>query len=285
MRVYQKMLRKLISHPQSALSIMRQFTNRELSYCKKCGVVRKCELHHTDRRGIRTYRCRDCNKTFSELYGTVFYRSKVPLAKWCRALLEWVISTGSISAAEVSRRLDVSYDTAWNMLMKIRKELSNNLDQELLSELVEADEAWFGKKRNQDIVMGMVQRSERKLRFEIIPNVQEKTLYPLVQKHVQRGTSFCTDSRITYAITGLFYHHQTVNHSKGEFARDGVHTNTIEQIWGDLKGIIRTIHHGVSRTYRYLYLAQYAFRYQYVHNSNLFYFSFFILLSPTFPRY
>jgi len=43
----------------------------------------------------------------------------------------------------------------------------------MLQGFVEADEAWFGRKTNQDIVMGMVERDKRKIRLITIPNVKE----------------------------------------------------------------------------------------------------------------
>ena len=157
-----------------------------------------------------------------------------------------------------------------------------------LSNLVEADEAWFGKKKNdnQDIIMGMVERNRRKLKLIQISDVKEKTLYPHILNNVKKGSKFFTDQRITYSVTGIHYHHQTTNHSKGEFARKGdIHSNTIEQIWGDIKGIIRTIHHGISRKYRHLYLAQYTFKYMYAHCTNFFNFVLCQIFSPTYCLY
>jgi transposase-like protein len=198
------------------------------------------------------------------------------------AIVYWTTATGSLSAADLGRKLGISHLSAWRMLMKIRKELNKGLSQEVLEDIVEADEAWFGRKKNQEIVMGIVQRGRRKLRLIVIPNVKEETLYPHIEEHIKKGSRFMTDSRITYAITGIEYHHQTVNHSKGEFAREKVHSNTIEQIWGDIKGIIRTIHHGIKKKYRKLYLAQYIFRYENKHCSNLFYKTLCQLFTPTY---
>lgn len=283
MKEYQKMLRRLNSHPGSALKYLRRFTQRERSCCLKCGVRGRPHIHHTDTRGIITYYCPHCKQTYSELYGTVFYRSKVPLHKWCCAILEWLLSTGSISAAELGRRLDLKHETAWRLLMNIRSCIAENMGSTTLEKLVEGDEAWFGKKDNQSIVAGFVQRHARKLVLEEIPNVKEETLYPLVKQHVKRGSSFFTDARISYAATSVHYHHQTTNHSQGEFAREkGIHSNTIEQIWGDIKGIIRTIHHGISKKYRKLYFAQYILKYQYALSRNLFYTTFCQLLRPMF---
>jgi len=105
----------------------------------------------------------------------------------------------------------------------------------------------MGRKKNQDIIQGIVERDGRKLRLMTVPNVKEATLYPHIEENVVYGSRLLTDQRNTYAITGIYYHHQTVNHSIKEFARGDVHTNTIEQIRGWIKGVVRTIHHGVSK--------------------------------------
>ena len=293
---YQKIMRRLISHPGYAIEIIRKMTKRYRKCCPKCGVVTHSEVHHTDRRGVKTYRCQYCNKTFTELYGTLFYKSKVPLAYWLRALIYWINSTGGLSAAELGRNLGVSHITAWKMLMKIRTYMKNNLSEDYLHGIVEADEAWFGRNKskpkenkipkmktdNQDIILGMVERKRRKLRLMVIPNVKEETLYPHIRHNVKKGSKFFTDSRITYSITGIEYHHQVTNHSQMEFARGEVHSNTIEQIWGDIKGIIRTIHHGITKKYRELYLAQYIFKYENKDSSNLFFNTLCQLFSPTY---
>ncbi len=283
MQKYQKIMRKLISHPGSGIEIVRKLIGRYRKCCIKCGVIASLHIHHTDQRGIRTYQCQACMKTFSELHGTIFYRSKIPIASWLLAIIYWTTATGSISAADLGRKLGISHISAWRMLMKMRERLSKELDQEMLQGLVEADEAWFGKKDNQDIVLGIVQRQARKLRLVIIPNVQEATLYPHIREHVVEGSRFFTDTRNTYTITSIRYWHQTTNHSQGEFARGGiVHSNTIEQIWGDIKGIIRTIHHGISKKYRALYLAQYIFSYQFKNSTHFFFKNLCQLFSPTY---
>ncbi|OGJ55318.1 hypothetical protein A2483_01605 [Candidatus Peregrinibacteria bacterium RIFOXYC2_FULL_33_13] len=68
-----------------------------------------------------------------------------------------------------------------------------------------------------------------------IEDVKEKTLYSLIEKNLKKVSSFYTNSRISYVAANIYYNHKTTNHSKGEFAREEVHSNTIEQIWGDFK--------------------------------------------------
>lgn len=282
MKEYQKIMRRLISHPSYALEIVRSMTKRHRKCCPKCGAITQSEIHHTDKRGVITYLCQHCHKTFTELYGTIFYKSKVPLASWLLSIIYWINSTGGLSAAELARNLGVSHLTAWKMLMKIREAMVDGLSNDLLIDITEADEAWFGSKENQDIVMGIVERGRRKLRLMVIPDVKERTLYPHVASNVKKGSKFFTDSRITYAITGIEYHHQVTNHSKMEFARGEVHSNTIEQIWGDIKGMIRSIHHGIKKKYRKLYLAQYIFKYENKDSTNLFFKTLCQLFTPTY---
>jgi len=277
MKWYWKMLRRLISHPSYGLQLAREFQKRHIykweRYCLKCGCIWWQHIHKHNKVGSIVYKCSHCKQHYWEFYGTIFENTKVWLDKWMILILEWCVSTGSTSWAEASRRIWVSKKTSWNMLTKIRRLLHETHNSELLSGIVEADEAWMGKKKNQDIIMWMVERWKRKLQLYSIENVQEKTLYPLIKKNVEYRSKFFTDMRVSYHTTSIRYLHWTTNHSKGEFARWEVHSNTIEQIWGDIKGIIRTIHHWVSKKYRLYYLAQYITKYENIKLNDLFYFT------------
>ena len=298
MKLYWKMLRRLISHPKTWLDIARKFVNNHIfkwkRYCLKCWCVWWQHKHKKSFSWVILYKCIHCNQTYSEFYWTIFFWTKTPINKWMIAILEWCISTWSISAAELARRIEVKSDTAWNMLMKIRKLIyeSNINSSKLLSWIVEADEAWYWKKKNnnqdgnQDIVMWLVERWKNWIRWWLrlfpIPNVKEKTLYPIIKSNVEKWSYFYTDSRLTYHITCIHYKHWVTNHSKWEFANWEVHSNTIEQIWWDIKWIIRTVHHWVSKKYRLFYLAQYTAKYENIKSNDLFFFTLSKILIPTF---
>jgi transposase-like protein len=285
MKNYNAIIKRLHSHPSYALTLVRRMNRTKVSQCKRCHCSGGLEIHHTDKRGIKTYHCKKCKKNYSELFGSIFYRSKVPIHKWLICIMEWSISTGSISAAELQRRLGVNYNTAWNMLMKMRSMMINVLPDQLMDGITEIDEAWMGKKDNQDIVFGIVERTHKKLQFVLIPNTKEKTIRKVVLKHVKKRSVLNTDGAMYYGFASVNYEQNSVIHSQKEFARaGGIHTNTMEQIWGDFKGIIRTIHHGVSKTYRLLYLAQYAFRYNIKFKADLFFATLFSCCSLKFPN-
>ena len=281
--MYHKLLRRIISHPSYALVLIRKQMQRRTKVCPFCGVLGHRQIHHTDPRAVRTFLCTACNKTYSELLGTIFYRSKIPLHIWCIALLRWIMSTGSLSAAELSRETGISHISAWRLLMKIRKVLAAaDPPDKLLLGIVEMDESWFGKKENQEIYFGMVQRHTRRLFLTVIPNCTEATLMDQVEQHVLPYARVNTDGWAGYHALSIRYTHDSVNHSKAEFARNGAHSNTIEQIWGMIKGMLRTIHHGVSKKYRKLYLQQFIFRYEHEHTHNLFNLALSNLFHPTY---
>ena len=55
--------------------------------------------------------------------------------------------------------------------------------------------------------------------------------------------------------------HESVNHSKGEFGRGDVYTNTIEGFWSQMKRSIDGTYHAVSAKHLQKYVDEFAYRY------------------------
>lgn len=105
----------------------------------------------------------------------------------------------------------------------------------------------------------------------MLSDVKRKTIKPIVEKTIARGSLVFTDE---YAIYNLLedwgYNHKTVNHSIGEYARDEdgdgfheVHVNTMEGFWSLLRSWLRP-HRGISQEKLPLYLSFFEF----VHNAG-----------------
>lgn len=291
MESYSKISRRIISHPKTALDDVRNLITRHIrksNTCPRCWSIGWQHIHNTNASGVRTYRCVHCQRSYSELFGTPLYRSKIPVSKWCEAIIEWSVCTGGLSWASLGRKIGVSRKSWWKITSKIRTILLEKTDIHPLSGEVEADEAWFGRKENQEIVMGMVQRSPRKTSLFVVPNVKERTLWSRVEQNLVYGSRFFTDSRIAYISASIRYRHYTTNHSHHEFAKTEtttgirIHSNTIEQTWWALKWVIRTIHHGVSRKYRLSYLNEYIIRSEAWKRWHLYYYILALLLIPMF---
>ena len=117
-------------------------------------------------------------------------------------------------------------------------------------------------------VFGLSQR-DGDLVIQMLPNVQQVTIQPVIAHHVQAGSQIYTDEYDIYArLPEWGYAHETVNHSQGEYARDAdddgvheIHVNTLEGFWSLLRSWLRP-HRGVSQERLPLYLGFFEF----VHN-------------------
>jgi transposase-like protein len=102
-------------------------------------------------------------------------------------------------------------------------------------------------------IFGIVERKGL-VRLQVLSNVQQKTIEPIIKKAVSIGAVFYTDEYNIYNNVGsLGYEHKTVNHGEGEYARDEdgdgfyeVHCNTQEGIWSLMRSWLRP-HRGVSQ--------------------------------------
>lgn len=237
---------KMTKNNKRAARIIRKLHWNEQLHCPHCGCVNDITKHSKMKNGVFRYFCTNCSKTFTDLTGTIFEKTKVPLWKWLYGLIMLFESTGCLSAAQLSRNIEVSYPTAWNMLKKLRKTLKSEKYKDKLYGVIESDEAWISHKDNQQIVLGMVERDGRVKMFPILDRKEDQLYYPHVW-HVEKGSIVCTDSHPSYGALSVYYTHHWINHSIGEWTRNHIWTNTIEGIWGQLKGIIRTIHHGIKK--------------------------------------
>jgi len=117
-------------------------------------------------------------------------------------------------------------------------------------------------------VFGMIQRGGQVV-INLLANVQQKTIEPFITDTSDPGTRVYTDAYSMYArLCAWGYDHTSVNHGRGEFARDDdgdgvceVHVNTMESFWSLLRSWLRP-HRGISQEKLPLYLGCFEF----VHN-------------------
>jgi transposase-like protein len=119
-------------------------------------------------------------------------------------------------------------------------------------------------------VFGMLQRGGQVV-IEMLDNVQQKTIKPIIEQTIQKETLIYTDEYNIYArLQQWGYAHKTVNHATGEYARDEdgdgfheVHVNTMEGFWSLLRSWLRP-HRGISQEKLPIYLGFFEF----VHNTR-----------------
>jgi len=257
---------KLTNNNLRAAKIIKELRWKPNLYCPHCACINNIRTHEKFKNGISRYFCENCGKTFTDLTGTIFTKTKVELWKWIYGLIILFESTGCLSAAELSRNIQVSYPTAWKMLRKLRSYIKQEQFEGKLYGIIESDEAWISHKENQQVVMGMVERGGRVKIFPILDRTVDSLCNPH-KLYVKTGSIVMTDSLASYGALSYQFTHHWVNHSIGEFKRNHIWTNTIESVWAQLKGIIRTIHHGIKKKYIFDYCSFFAFKYNIRHLS------------------
>jgi transposase len=69
-------------------------------------------------------------------------------------------------------------------------------------------------------IFGMLQRGGQVV-INLLANVQQKTIEPLIKDTIVAGALVYTDEYSMYArLQSWGYNHKSVNHGRGEFARD-----------------------------------------------------------------
>ena len=249
--------------------------------CPHCGGVDKCyPIKENPEKKIRAglYQCGDCDGQFTVTVGTIFEKSKVPLNKWLVAWYLLCSSKKGFSAAQLQRSLGLgSYRTAWFMMHRIRYALADPAFSTKLggsnnggSGIVEADEAYIGGKvngkghaykGNKTAVVTVIERGGD-ARSQTMTKVTSRNLNAVLSGHVDPSARLMTDEYKGYRKTGRRYRsHETVCHSKQEYVRGDVHTNTAEGYFANLKRGITGIYHHVGSHYLQQYLAEFDFRY------------------------
>jgi transposase-like protein len=107
--------------------------------------------------------------------------------------------------------------------------------------------------------MGMVERGGA-VRLTPSPDMAGRTVLRRVMNNINEGAeAVYTDEYPAYHILDRFCNHEAVNHSLGQYAREGgIHTNTVEAEFSVFRPWMAT-YRGVSKGNLHLYCAQYSF--------------------------
>ena len=195
----------------------------------------------------------------------------VLFALWMSYMM--VESKKSVSANQLRRSLKVAPKTAWHLCHRIRAALQT--PRALLSGVVEIDETYIGPRKprhkgtskrgrgtSKQMVVGAVERDGR-VSMKTAKTPDRKTLRQFILENVADKAEFIyTDENPAYGnLSDKDTTHKKVNHSKGEYVRGDVHTNTIEGNWSLFKRCIVGAYHKISVKHLDRYLDEFEFRY------------------------
>lgn len=237
--------------------------NRKI--CPRCSSKRVYSVRRAK------FRCAQCKYEWRS--------SRLPLRlsreEW-KKLLRWFLH--GLSGRAISVETGINRWRVHRALLVLRRAMASDIP-EVFSGKVEVDETYVGgqwkNKRKQARKMGTKRgRGTRKTPVfgilcrggkvwaKVVPDVEARTLVPLITKRVKRGSTVFSDTWKSYTgIAAKGYVHRLVDHGKGEYVnRHGNHINGLEGFWGYLKRKLAS-KGGVRKERLPLYLAEYVWRY------------------------
>lgn len=261
-------LHKEFPNDDACLDFIFQKRYGHIKFCPRCAAETK--FYKLNNRKI--YKCKHCGFELYPLANTIFHKSETPLTKWFFAIYLFGNGKNGTSAKELERHLGVTYKCAWRIAKQIRLMMQENGDK--LGGIVEADETYIGGKHrrtgmydNKTAVVGIVekQKGEGRVRAFATKRADATVTIPFIKSNVTDGSTIHTDESRIYTRVKRDFDHAFVNHGKLEYVKAGVHTNTLEGFWGQLKRSLDGTYHCVSPKYLQLYVNEFVYRYNHRH--------------------
>jgi transposase-like protein len=101
-----------------------------LPVCPYCKSKKSSSLEKSLR-----YHCNICNTSYSVTVGTIFHKTHIDLQKWFLAISIIINAFKNINARQLARDIAIDKNTAWYMVLRIRKAMIEN--RKLLERLVD----------------------------------------------------------------------------------------------------------------------------------------------------
>jgi transposase-like protein len=255
--------------------------------CPHCGNADQDKITKLEGKAHRpgVYQCNEteCRQQFTVTVNTVFERSKIPLTKWLAALFLMTASKKGVSAHQVHRMLGISYKSTWFLMHRLREAMRIGGLLPPMGEdggAVEIDETYIGRvkgvkmkrggSRHKNAVLSLLDRKTGQVRSFHIAGANAAEITPIVNGNISKEARLMTDTAPVYKkMFTDFSRHDTVDHSKDEYARrDGetvITTNTIESYFSVFKRGMRGTYQHCAEKHLHRYLAEFDFR----HNNRI----------------
>jgi transposase-like protein len=216
-------------------------------------------------------KCYGCKKPFTVRMGTIFESSHLALHLWLQIIHLMCASKKGISTRQIQRMLDCSMKTAWFLGHRIREAMKDNGDViGGLGKTVEADETYLTKSpktrkpagtalhaKPAPMVFALVERGGNVRSMYLDHRNVRRAIY----SHLHEDSRLFTDGSKTYfSVMPKKSQHESVDHSKFEWSRGEVHTNTLEGYFSIFKRGLVGVYQHMDKKHLDRYLAEFDFR-------------------------
>lgn len=252
--------------------------------CPHCGGMDRISKMQGKSTRIGAYKCYHCRSKFTVKVGTVFESSHVKLHIWLQAVALLTSSKKGISANQLHRTLGVTLKTAWFIGHRIREAMKDGKITPMGGNggIVEIDETYHGwvakpldvttsgrpytksgktGPSNKRAIVALVERGGP-VRSIHVEHADKSTINLIASRNLAKEARVHTDeSRLYNDMLQHAASHESVKHSRGEYVRGDVHTNTVENVFSVFKRGMKGTYQHCAEKHLHRYLAEFDFRY------------------------
>ena len=248
-------------------------------HCPHCGNADAAKISALNGNAHRDglYQCGECREQFTVTVGSLMERSKIPLNKWLLAMHLIGSSKKGVSAHQIHRTLEITYQSAWFLCHRIREAMRGKDFSPMggAGSIVEVDETFIGRKdsvekrrggAHKNVVLSLVERGGSARSFHV-ESTKKEDIIPIVKANIAKETHVMTDESNTYLnLEKDFVAHGVVDHSRKEYSytdrvsKVRISTNTVEGYYSVFKRGMKGIYQHCAEKHLHRYVAEFDFR-------------------------
>lgn len=272
--------------------------------CPHCG----CESHYWIANAEK-FQCKNCGYRQTLKANTVMHGSRLPFRYWFIAMHLITSTKNSFSAAEIQRQLGHEYyRPIWNMMQKIRYAMGKINENVVLKDNVEIDECfittriqnedleneknWKGKKYKHKRPYRLtktkcmivcealpVEQTEKqakkyklkyacgRMRMVVVPDFKMNTIKDAAVSCIDSHATLRSDATLSHKLLPQHFEHYLAEVIKPEDISKKL--PFVHIAIGNLKALIRNVHHSIERKYLQLYISEFNWKFNH-RNENSF---------------
>jgi len=233
--------------------------------CPQCGCH---EFSFVKSRGI--FQCKQCRHQTSLTTGTVMHRTHLPLTIWFWAIYLTARDKRGISATLLAAELELSYETAWYLLHRIRKAMSQRDRDYLLSGIVELDDTYFGateqggkrgRGTSKTSIMVAISKNDKGrpqyLKMQVIDNLKGVTIGTFAKANIAQGSTIQSDAYNSYRKPLV----KDYDHQYEVFDSNTDMLQWLHVVVGNAKAFLQGTYHGNCRDHLQSFLDEFCYRF------------------------